>query len=143
LLVGVAGASVAASLTSGAIDGNNGTLAVGIIGLALVAVLGGAVWYGHRVITSFAAIIAGFAAPIIPVQFACLGFGGYLMFRTSRAQAKARLNQPKRTPAAVRQARATKTRRRGAAAEDPETARRPAQNRRYTPPKSKQARRGR
>jgi hypothetical protein len=142
LLVGVAGASVAASLTSGAIDGKNDAVAIGAVGLGLIVGLAVAVWYGHRIITAFAAIIAGFLL-FLPVQLACLAYGGYLMFRSSRDQAKVRATQPRRTPAEAREARAAKARKRATVADGPETARRPTQNRRYTPPKTKPARRGR
>jgi hypothetical protein len=132
-------------------------------GLAFAALLAGAVWYGRRVITSFASILAGFTPPprhgsmkalFVYVPLLSLIYGGLLFIRHTKARKKALALQPRRSPSEAREARAkaraaarTGTRpargrgRSGSAASTPSD--RPAANRRYTPPKTKPSRPGR
>ena len=118
--------------------GGDALLAV-IAGLAAIG-LGVASRYGHRIVTSFVAILGGFAF-VVPANFAFLGYGGYLMWQSSRAQAKLRASQPRMTPA---ERRAAKAARRAAKRGEPvpAAAKRPTRNRRYTPPKAKPGRPG-
>ena len=109
--------------------GGDALLAV-IAGLAAIG-LGVASRYGHRIVTAFVAILGGFAF-VVPANFAFLGYGGYLMWQSSRAQAKLRASQPRMTPAERRAAT------RGEPV--PAAAKRPTRNRRYTPPKAKPGR---
>ena len=116
--------------------GGDALLAV-IAGLAAIG-LGVASRYGHRIVTAFVAILGGFAF-VVPANFAFLGYGGYLMWQSSRAQAKLRASQPRMTPAERREAKAA---RRAAKRGEPvpAAAKRPTRNRRYTPPKAKPGR---
>ena len=118
--------------------GGDALLAV-IAGLAAIG-LGVASRYGHRIVTAFVAILGGFAF-VVPANFAFLGYGGYLMWQSSRAQAKLRASQPRMTPA---ERRAAKAARRAAKRGEPvpAAAKRPTRNRRYTPPKAKPGRPG-
>ena len=116
--------------------GNSVVLGV-IAGVAAVA-LGVSSRYGHRIVTAFVAILGGFAF-VVPANFAFLGYGGYLMWRSSRAQAKLRASQPRMTPAERREAKgARRAAKRGEPV--PAAAKRPTRNRRYTPPKAKPGR---
>ena len=118
--------------------GGDALLAV-IAGLAAIG-LGVASRYGHRIVTAFVAILGGFAF-VVPANFAFLGYGGYLMWRSSRAQAKLRASQPRMTPAERREAKeARRAAKRGEPV--PAAAKRPTRNRRYTPPKAKPGRPG-
>ena len=118
--------------------GGDALLAV-IAGLAAIG-LGVASRYGHRIVTAFVAILGGFAF-VVPANVAFLGYGGYLMWQSSRAQAKLRASQPRMTPA---ERRAAKAARRAAKRGEPvpAAAKRPTRNRRYTPPKAKPGRPG-
>ena len=118
--------------------GGDALLAV-IAGLAAIG-LGVASRYGHRIVTAVVAILGGFAF-VVPANFAFLGYGGYLMWQSSRAQAKLRASQPRMTPAERREAKAA---RRAAKRGEPvpAAAKRPTRNRRYTPPKAKPGRPG-
>jgi hypothetical protein len=140
-------ASVVFSWAGDTFAGDSKAVAVAAIGLGLTALLAVAVWYGHRVIGCFAAIMAGLA-PMKPafsyLPFVSLAFGGYLMFRTSQAQKKVAAARPRRSTAPrSRRSGGTKAGPRSAkeasAAPTSGTAavRRPSANRRYTPPKAK------
>jgi hypothetical protein len=119
-----------------AASGGNALLAV-IAGVAAIG-LGVSSRYGHRIVTSFVAILGGFAF-VVPANFAFLGYGGYLMWRSSRDQAKLRASQPRMTPAERREAKqARRAAKRGEPV--PAAAKRPTKNRRYTPPKAKPGR---
>jgi hypothetical protein len=118
---------------------NGEPILAALAGVAAVG-LGISSRYGQRIVTAFVAILGGFAF-VVPANFVFLGFGGYLMWRSSRAQAKLRASQPRLTPAQRREAKeARQAAKRGETA--PAAAKRPSQNRRYTPPKA-QARPGR
>jgi len=126
LVVAVAAAAAGGSPLLGAFAG------VAAIGLGVSS------RYGHRIVTSFVAILGGFAF-VVPANFAFLGYGGYLMWRSSRDQAKVRASQPRLTPAERREAKqARRAAKRGE--EVPAAAKRPTKNRRYTPPKAKPGR---
>jgi hypothetical protein len=113
----------------------NGEPVLGAIAAVAAVGLGVSSRYGHRIVTAFVAILGGFAF-VVPANFAFLGYGGYLMWRSSRAQAKLRASQPRLTPAQRREAReARRAAKRGETT--PSAAKRPSQNRRYTPPKTK------
>jgi hypothetical protein len=136
-ITGVMVAAVALSWAGDAFGGDSKAIAEAAIGLGLTALLGAAVWYGQRIITCFAAIMAGLA-PMKPafvyLPFVALAFGGYLMFRTSQAQKKAAVARPRRPP---RQRGAKAGPRSAKEAASGDAVRRPTANRRYTPPKSK------
>jgi hypothetical protein len=128
-----------------AFRGDGQAAALAALGVGLAVLLAGAVRYGHRVVTSFVAVIAGFA-PIAKTyvggSFATLLYAGWLMWRTSRAQAKAAAAGIR----PVRRAPGSRGGRRRKAGPPPTTSGpgRPSPNRRYTPPKSKAtSRRGR
>jgi hypothetical protein len=113
----------------------NGQPILGAIAAVAAVGVGISSRYGHRIVTAFVAILGGFAF-VVPANFAFLGYGGYLMWRSSRDQAKVRARQPRLTPAQRREARdARRAAKRGETA--PAAAKRPTQNRRYTPPKAK------
>ena len=115
----------------------NGQPVLGAIAAVAAVGLGISSRYGHRVVTAFVAILGGFAFGV-PANFAFLGYGGYLMWQSSRAQAKLRASQPRLTPAQRREAReARRAAKRGEP--PPVAAKRPTQNRRYTPPKAPKA----
>ena len=141
-------AACALSWASNAFNGNSKALGELATGADLSIVLAGAAWYGQRIIASIAAILAGLAPvakQFVYLPFVALAFGGYLMFKTNRAQMKAAATRPRRTPAERRssRAKAQKGSRDGGAATTGATgARRPSANRRYTPPKGKPAGRG-
>ena len=118
--------------------GGDALLAV-IAGLAAIG-LGVSSRYRHRIASAFVAILGGFFF-VVPANFAFLGYGGYLMWQSSRAQAKLRASQPRMTPA---ERRAAKAARRAAKRGEPvpAAAKRPTRNRRYTPPKAKPGRPG-
>jgi hypothetical protein len=129
-----------------AFRGDGQAAALAALGAGLALLLAGAVRYGHRVVTSFTAVIAGFAPlakTYVGGSFATLLYAGWLMWRTSRAQAKAAAAGIR----PVRERRAPAGRGRRRPAEPPATTSgpgRPGPNRRYTPPKSKTtSRRGR
>jgi hypothetical protein len=107
-------------------------------GVAAVAAVGLGISsrYGHRIVAAFVAILGGFAF-LIPANFAFLGYGGYLMWRSSRAQAKLRASQPRMTPAQRREARQARRAARRGDAPPPPSVKRPTQSRRYTPPRAK------
>jgi hypothetical protein len=120
---------------------------LGLLGAVGAAGLAVSVRFGHRVVSAFVAILAGFVFTI-PANFVFLGYGGYLMFRSSRAQAKLNASRPRLTPQQRRQAREARragktsksTGATGATTTGP--APRPTSpNRRYTPPKTKSGRR--
>jgi hypothetical protein len=128
----VAALGLVVSVAAAAAGGNVILAAVG--GVAAVG-LGVSSRYGHRIVTAFVAILGGFAF-VVPANFAFLGYGGYLMWRSSRAQAKLRASQPRLTPAERREAReARRAAKRGGPV--PAVAKRPTKNRRYTPPKAR------
>jgi hypothetical protein len=128
----VAALGLVVSVAAAAAGGNLILAAVG--GVAAVG-LGVSSRYGHRIVTAFVAILGGFAF-VVPANFAFLAFGGYLMWRSSRAQAKLRASQPRLTPAERREAReARRAAKRGEPV--PAAAKRPTKNRRYTPPKAR------
>jgi hypothetical protein len=145
MLVAVMAAGVAGSWASDVIKGDSKAISLAAIGLGLTAVLAAAVWYGRRLIAAFAGMAAGLA-PVktgyVVVSFACLAYGGYLMFRNTFAQRKAAMARPRRPPRAAR-TRSGKAAAGAAAAAAADGARRPSANRRYTPPKAKNPRRGR
>jgi hypothetical protein len=152
LIVAVAIGAVLASHASDALNGSSTALGQAAVGGGLIILMAGAIWYGHRIWAAFAALVAGFA-PLSPslvyLSFFSLGYGAYLMFKASRAQAKAAATRPRRQPR-QRRARgaptgsgsATKSRT-GAGRTGAGDTGRPSANRRYTPPRSKDARRGR
>jgi uncharacterized protein HemX len=131
----VAALGLVVSVAAAASGGN--TLLAVIAGVAAIG-LGVSSRYGHRIVTSFVAILGGFAF-VVPANFAFLGYGGYLMWRSSRDQAKLRASQPRMTPAERREAKqARRAAKRGEPV--PAAAKRPTKNRRYTPPKAKPGR---
>ncbi|HSS11606.1 MAG TPA: hypothetical protein VLL25_17095 [Acidimicrobiales bacterium] len=138
----IAALGVVVSIALGASSGNFLLSVVGVVAAAGLAV---SAYFGHRIVTAFVAILIGFV-PIftVPGEFVLLGYGGYLMFRSSRAQAKLNASRPRLTPQQRREARqARKASKTGGAA--PTIASRSAKpltpNRRYTPPKTKSGRR--
>jgi uncharacterized protein HemX len=123
LVVAAAAAATGGNLLLGALAG------VAAVGLGVAS------RYGHRIVAAFVAILGGFFF-VIPANFAFLGYGGYLMWQSSRAQAKLRASQPRKTPAERREAKeARRAAKRGEPV--PAAAKRPTRNRRYTPPKTK------
>jgi hypothetical protein len=128
--------AVVGSWASGVLDGNGRAISSVTIGLGLAAVLAGAVWYGRRLITAFAAMAAGIApvnqkSGYALISLFCLAYGGVLLFRNTLAQRKVAMSRPRRPP------RSRKT-----PPVVPGNARRPSANRRYTPPKAKHPPRG-
>ena len=111
-------------------------------GLALGAAAGIA-WsarHGRRLISALVGFAAGLAlTPFGVLSYVCLAYSGYLMFRHSQAQKK--LNQLKPRRSGGPRPAGTRLSRRSSKATDGATpgpnARRPAANRRYTPPKAK------
>ena len=131
----VAALGVVVSVAAAAAGGN---VILAVIGGVAAVGLGVSSRYGHRIVTAFVAILGGFAF-VVPANFAFLGYGGYLMWRSSRDQAKVRASQPRLTPAERRDAKqARRAAKRGEPV--PEAAKRPSRNRRYTPPKAKPGR---
>jgi hypothetical protein len=140
LLAAALGGVTVASHVSAAVGGDGKAAALMALGLALAGVMAGAVRYGQRIITSFSAVIGGFAPlakSYVGVSFLCLLYGAWLMWKASRAQQRAR---------AAGLAPARRTRRRGTAGEGAgggaaagrgPGGRGPTANRRYTPPKKK------
>jgi hypothetical protein len=136
VVAGVLIAGVVASWAGDIAAGKSQALAYGAIGLALAAVLAAAIRYGHRVITSFASLAAGvtpLAKSLTYISIAALGYGTWLMFRSSRAQAQARAASGTRRPPRQRRQQRGKDATRGG----DDAGRRPKANRRYTPPKTK------
>jgi hypothetical protein len=133
----VAALGLVVAVAAAAKGGN--ALAGVIAGVAAVG-LGVSSRYGHRIVTAFVAILGGFPFGFaVPISFAFLGYGGYLMWRSSRDQAKVRASQPRMTPAERREAKeARRAAKRGEPV--PAAAKRPTKNRRYTPPKAKPGR---
>ena len=128
----VAGLGLVVAVAAAA-AGGNALLAV-VAGVAAIG-LGVSSRYGHRIVGAFVAILGGFFF-VVPANFAFLGYGGYLMWRSSRAQAKLRASQPRMTPAERREAKeARRAAKRGEPL--PAAAKRPTKNSRYTPPKAK------
>lgn len=139
----LAGVSAAAAVSIAAIGGN---LLVGALEAGATVLLLLAVRRGHRILTAAAGFLGGLAFTVVfPIELAFLAFSGYLMMRTSNAQAKVRRSQPRLSPAerrAAADARAAARRRRRSGDPAPEASvKTPAANRRYTPPKSKATRR--
>jgi hypothetical protein len=138
LIVALAGAIGGSKL----IQGNNGKtnyVIFTVLGLVGAAAIAFTARRGRRLLAAFTSVLAGLAlSSVFPILgYACLIYGGYLMFRHSQAQKK--LNQLK--PRQPRAPRPTKTRRSSREpAKDvtlPSGNRRPGANRRYTPPKAK------
>jgi hypothetical protein len=128
----VAALGLVVSVASAAAGGN---VVLAAIGAVAAVGLGVASRYGHRIVTAFVAILGGFPVAL-PANFAFLGYGGYLMWQSSRAQAKLRASQPRMRPAERREAKeARRAAKRGEPI--PAAAKRPTKNRRYTPPKAK------
>lgn len=118
--------------------------------LVAVGILALAVRRGHRVYTSIASLVAGIAIgavlPILPVQLPFMGYGLWIMLRTSKAQGKVNAARPRMTPQQRRQARearaASKSGKSAAAGPaEGSGSRQPSANRRYTPPKTKPGKR--
>jgi uncharacterized membrane protein YgcG len=118
---------------------------------------------GHRIVTAFVAMAVGFVIPFLPLELLALVYAGFIMLRTSKAQAKINANKPRLTPAQRaeqrrqrREARRSGSSARGSSARGSgargsgaggsgagQDARpvRPTASRRYTPPKSNTGRR--
>jgi predicted lipid-binding transport protein (Tim44 family) len=113
-----------------------------LAGMIAALGLGVAVWRAHRIIAMFAGLIVGFAVGF-PVEVLFVGYSGFLMIRFNKAQAKRNASRPRPTPQQRQQARAARGTARTAAAGTKSaassSARQPAPNRRYTPPKAKPA----
>ncbi len=141
VLAGVAAAAAVSIAVTG-----DGSLALGGVGAVGAVLLLLAVRHGHRIMTAAAGFLVGLAFTFFfPLELAFLVFSGYLMMRTSNAQAKLRRAQGPITPAqrrAAAEARAAaRSRRRKGEVETTVTVKSPAPNRRYTPPKGKATRR--
>ena len=139
----LAGVSAAGAVSVTAVSGN---FLLGGLEAAATVLLLFAVRRGHRILTAAAGFLGGLTFTVVfPLELAFLAYSGYLMMRTSNAQAKLRRSQPRMTPAerrAATDARAAARRRRRSGDATPETSvKTPAANRRYTPPKSKATRR--
>jgi hypothetical protein len=132
ILTAMMATAVGYSRAADIVHGDGTALALAAGGLGLIAVLAAALWYGHRLITAFAAMAAGFA-PVKPnlaaIVFVCLAYAGLLSFRDTRARRTAAMARPRRP--------------RKAAAVVTSGARGPSASRRYTPPKAKRPRRDR
>jgi hypothetical protein len=140
LAAALAGFGLASQLPS-AVQGDGKAAALAAVGVGLAAILAAAVRYGQRVITSFTAVIGGFAPlskSYVGVSFVCLLYGAWLMWRTSRAQQKAKAAGVRIAPR-PRRRHGRETNETGASdrSTGPGSAGRPAANRRYTPPKAK------
>ena len=116
-----------------AVAANGNPLIGALSGVAAIG-LGVSSRFGHRIVTAFVAILGGFFLAL-PANFAFLGYGGYLMFRSSRAQAKLNASRPRLTPEQRREAR--EARRAAKRGEATPTLKRPTPSGRYTPPKAK------
>lgn len=139
----LAGVSAAGAVSVAVVSGN---LLIAALEAAATVLLLLAVRRGHRILTAAAGFVGGLTFTFVfPLELAFLAFSGYLMMRTSNAQAKVRRSQPRMTPAerrAAADARAAARRRRRSGDTAPEASvKTPAANRRYTPPKSKATRR--
>jgi hypothetical protein len=154
LIVAVALGALLASHFSGATSART-TVGSTAAGVGLVIIMAGTIWYGQRIFAAFASLLAGFAPlskNLIYLSFFSLGYGAFLMFKASRAQSKAAATRPRRPPrqrgtkAGAADSRSTGRGRgrtgAGSAGSGP-GGRRPSANRRYTPPASKNTRRGR
>jgi hypothetical protein len=116
-----------------------------VAGSALALALAAACRRGHRVVGTFAAVLAGLVparfAAAFPIQLACLVYGGWLMLSTNRAVRRQNLADglsPADRARARRQARASRGARRGRPSEAaPIAGRQPARSKRYTPPQKK------
>ena len=103
---------------------------VGLSALAGAIVVGVSLRFRHRMWTGFASLLGGlFIPPVAPVS---LLFGGYLLFKASRAKGK-QVGAKARAPREPRPARRSKKADKSA----PRAAPRPVANARYTPPKPK------
>jgi hypothetical protein len=142
LVVAAAATAIVGSWAHQILHGDNQALGKAAVGLGLAGVLAGAVWYGRRLIAAFAAMAAGLApvdqkSGYALISIVCLAYGGVLLFRNTLAQRKLAMARPRRPPKSAR------TRSSKAAEVVADSARRPSANRRYTPPKAKNPRRGR
>jgi hypothetical protein len=146
IVVAVTAGGVLASHAADAVSGSSKALGAGGAGLGLVILMAATVWYGHRIWAAFAFLLGGFA-PLKPglvyLSFINLGYGAFLMFRLSRAQAKARAAAPRRDRHRADAGGAERTSSRRGGSRPADTGGRPTANRRYTPPRAKNSRRGR
>jgi hypothetical protein len=147
IVVAVTAGGVLASHAADAVGGSSKALGAGGAGLGLVILMAASVWYGQRIWAAFAFVVGGFV-PLKPglvyLSFINLGFGAFLMFRVSRAQAKARAAAPRRDrrrPDGASGGEQATGSSRGSRPDD--ASRRPTANRRYTPPQAKNTRKGR
>jgi hypothetical protein len=119
-------------------------LLLSLLGLAAAAGIALAARTGKRMLTSIVAVVAGLAVSgFSPLNFVCLIYGGFLMFRHSAAQKKYNQVHPRQPRQARQPGQARPTRGRRSARDAAIDAGRPSANRRYTPPKAKTTRRGR
>jgi hypothetical protein len=119
-------------------------LLLSLLGLAAAAGIALAARTGKRMLTSIVAVVAGLAVSgFSPLNFVCLIYGGFLMFRHSAAQKKYNQVHPRQPRQARQPGQPRPTRGRRSARDAAIEAGRPSANRRYTPPKAKTTRRGR
>ena len=130
-------ALAALGVVSGVVWAVTGAGLLGLLGAAAGVLLGLAVRHGQRVITCFAALLAGFLlGGYLPLEVLFLAYSGWLMLRVSKAQGQLRAAQPRRTSGQRREAKVARSRPGGDGTTGPGP-RQPTANRRYTPPRSK------
>jgi hypothetical protein len=124
------------------VDGKTAFILLTLLGVAAAAAIALTARTGRRILSAIVAMVAGLALiPFGIVEFACLLYGVYLMFRHSQALKKYNQAHPRGARKPSQQAGQPSGRRGRDRA--PQPGKGPPASRRYTPPKAKTNRRGR